>query len=232
MSGYTRPWTDAEDAKLRVLWAVHPIQEIASTLNRTRLACYRRGRALGIAPQGYESLRAAAERTGYSRGGIRRILNWAHVRMLRAVVREEPKTDRPKQLRWIVEPSDVDDAIARWHETETLECAAARHNMIGQKLRRLWLAAAPFGVEIPRHRRWKQVRISSSLVDEMVEAYRTRELLQDAAIRVGVSRQTLSAWLRQIGIQASPIYGVPSGIVDHLVEEKKQTSRMVWRVAA
>ena len=204
-----RRWTWRDDNQLRVLWGVHPIAKIASQIGRTDHAIYWRAKELGLGlgcPQGYEYISAAAERTGYAVTSLRRILNWAHVHIERAACRPD-RASRSKHghVTWIVEPADVDQAIERWHQTETLERAAERYGVCSSVLARLLDDAAARGDKrVPKRpafrRHW---RIPSTLIDEVMAERSKRESVAAAAERVGVTAPTLAGWLRAAGVSYS-----------------------------
>jgi hypothetical protein len=130
-----RRWTSADDANLRDLWEQGlRLSAISKHLNRTKATCYVRAQKLGFrlgCPVGFEHLTAAAERTGFSPSALRRILRWAG-KPVRATV------SRPVAASWrrqIVDPLDVDEAVAAWLETEPVEAAARRLGIDGQALR-------------------------------------------------------------------------------------------------
>ena len=164
-----RQWTSGVDAALRNLWGAEiDIKAIAERLGRTRTAVYLRAAKIGLpvgCPEGWEYLSAATTRTGYSSTStLVRILRWAGVGIERAVtLHHKRQSKRPTR---IVVPELVDDAIAEWHKTETLEGAARRCGVRAEELKR-WLAAV--GVVAPVQRRSrKHWRVYSSDVDQAV----------------------------------------------------------------
>lgn len=142
-------WTKDHDIDLRWLWESGlSVTAIARRLSRTPLTTYWRARKLGLrcgCPEGFEYLNAAAERTGYERSTLTNILTWAGVTTHRSMAR--PTKAAAYRFR-IVDPMDVDDAIARWHETEPLETAARRVGVEAELLRRRLRAAG-----VPEERR-------------------------------------------------------------------------------
>lgn len=203
-----RRWTNHDDARLTVLWGVHPIPTVATMLHRSADAVYWRARVLELGlgcPQGHEYLSRAATRTGYAVTTLRMILRWAGVRVERATTRPDaaPRGKRGGHLTYVVEPCDVDDAVARWCATETLEMAAESRGIGSATLARLLREATARGdARVPAKPRGfrKHWRIPSVLVDELVTAYARRESLSAAALRVGVQRVTLQMWLARAGI--------------------------------
>lgn len=228
-----RRWTQHDDARLQVLWGVHPIASIARTLGRTPDSIYWRAKQLELGlgcPQGHEYLSAAAARTGYAVAQLRRILAWAHVRIDRASTR--PDHDRKtKHVTWVVEPSEVDEAVAAWHQTETLERAAERHVVCSSVLARLLREAAEAGEKRvpPRPRFRKHWRIPTELVDELLGAYKSKESVRAAAFRVQVTAQTLAGWLVAAGVPYSRRVGVDPAEVDRVVAEKRAAGCHAWR---
>lgn len=125
-------WTKDEDVRLRSLWGVDPIANIAKTLKRTPRAVYQRAvHTLGLeatCPEGWEHVTHAAERTGYSVDSLYRILKEANIKLQRAY-------SNTRERFWIVEKADVDFAVAARGETESLFGAATRRGMSADKLR-------------------------------------------------------------------------------------------------
>jgi hypothetical protein len=247
---HVRRWTWKDDDQLRIDWGIHPMEHIAKTLNRTTYGVYCRAQALGLGvgcPQGFEYLSAASRRTGYAVSSLRRILSWAHVPIRRAYA----KPDRPPSRcpNWIVEPIAVDDAVAEWHQTEPLDCAAERHGVAYTVLIRLLGDAAmncdqrvcslvlnrfPNGAanrstDAPPRRSRRHWRIPSALADEFLSAYKRREIVFYAARRVGVTPQTLALWLRAAGVRFSRCKGVDPAEVDRIVAEKRAAGCHAWR---
>lgn len=228
-----RRWTENDDGRLQVLWGVHSIKAIAKTIGRTEQAVYWRARELDLGlgcPQGHEYLSAAAVRTGFAVCQIRRILAWAHVRIARASVRPGVVTKTDK-VSWVVEPSDVDDAIARWMATETVETAAERRDISSSVLLRLLGEAMDRGDDRvpPKPKFRKHWRIATTLLDELVGAYQRQETLHGAAFRVGVTAQTLAGWLTAAGVTYSRLHGVDPDAVDRVIEEKRAAGCKAWR---
>lgn len=226
-------WTAHDDARLQVLWGVHPLPKIAETLKRTEDSVYWRARELGLGvgcPQGFEYLSNAAARTGYAVSQLRRILNWAHVHILRATTRPG-RLARTDHVTWVVEPSDVDEAITAWHQTETLERAAERRGVCSSVLGRLLAAAAAQGDKRvpPRPRFRKHWRIPSALVDALLDAKARRESVARAALRVRVTPPTLAGWLAAAGVPYSRRDGVDPAEVDRVVAEKRAAGCKAWR---
>ncbi len=203
-----RRWTWRDDDRLRDLWGEHTVAQIARALERTELTVYWRAQTLGLGlgcPQGFEYLSHAAARTGYATGQLRRILRWAGVGVRPACTRLGPRR-RPTH---IVDPDDVDDAVARWHATETIEAAARRHDLSAEAMIACLEAA---GVQIrvvrPEHRLRPggrlHRRVTTADVDGAVAAratrYATTESLRQASRRVGIGHGPLGRWLREAGL--------------------------------
>ena len=162
-----RRWTSADDDRLRILWGTRSLNATARQLGRTPDTTYWRAQQLGLGlgcPQGFEYVSTAAERCGYDTGQLRRILHWAGVRISRSVARVRADRIHVQHTHY-VDPQDVDDAVARWHATETVEAAARRLGMEPSGiLRRLVVS----GLEFPPRPEgirphW---RIPSATIDE------------------------------------------------------------------
>lgn len=131
-------WTAREDARLRFLWETSAsLHQIAAEIGRPWKAVYHRAAFLELpfgVPQGYEYLSVAAKRAGFALRTFQRILEWAGVRIHRTRTRRL----RREHPRRYVEPDDVDAAIARWNQTESVNGAARRLGVSEPTLRR-WL---------------------------------------------------------------------------------------------
>lgn len=158
-----RRWTTQDRERLCFLWdASHSLPWIARQLGRTLQTTYQRAQALGLAlgcPQGYEYLTSAAHRCGYTAGQLRRILRWAGVAIHPALSRTARGRHRPH----VVDPSDVDEALERWHRTEPVATAARRLDVCGETLKR---RLALLGVSAPggkRHFRVTPDQVAAAL---------------------------------------------------------------------
>jgi len=137
----SRPWSEADLFTLAALWGSPGLSlaALARRFSRTPYAVYvaagRAGLARGV-PEGWESIAAAAGRTGYTVATLRRVLAAAGVRTSTAWGNPRaPRTGAPKRA---VRPADVDRAVAAWLARETVEEAARRVGVVPVTLRR-WL---------------------------------------------------------------------------------------------
>lgn len=221
MSRRRKRWTTAEDRKLRLLWGLAALDVIASELGRTPLGVYDRARSIGLpcgVPEGGEYMCHAAERCGVKLPTLRNILRWARSRgMVAAEARtlSQPGRRRAHHHRW-VEPEEADEAVALWSRSETVNQAAKRHGLAMMRLKR-WLVA--YGMQPPARTRvpW---RILPEEADAAV-AWRARtETLTRGALRVGVPRHELAAWLREAGLRPrGREWRVERAVIDRVVRE-------------
>lgn len=129
-------WTPEEDRRLLLSWGPKfTMERLVAEFGRGRRALYDRAVELGLGnacPRGYEFVSQAARRTGFHGDSLRRILRWAGVNTFEAL------SFAPTKLwsRRYVDPERVDEAIAAWLATEPVECAARRHRVCGETLRR------------------------------------------------------------------------------------------------
>lgn len=198
-----RAWTAADDRRLALLWECpDSLRSIAAALRRTEKTTYWRVQQLGLAlgpPQGYEYLTAAADRTGYETEQLRRILDWASVKI--RPVRARPSRRRgahtgTRRRMFFVEIDAVDEAIAKWHRTENV-AAAARDRGIGGDVLRAWLRLA--GVPDEKRARKQHWRVESAVIDRVVAERRKLVSFSEAARRVGIDRSTLRLRLVRAG---------------------------------
>jgi|HubBroStandDraft_1064217.scaffolds.fasta_scaffold327182_2 hypothetical protein len=162
-----RRWTAKDDALLRAHWeGGSTLEWIAGKLRRSKATTYWRAQHLGLplgVPPGYEYLSAAAKRTGYSAGQLRRILAWAAVPVSRTLSRP---TKAPRRFH-CVDPFEVDEALAKWHATETIEGAARARwrsaEWLVARLRRSGVAIASVGGKAKAHRRVPSEAIERAL---------------------------------------------------------------------
>lgn len=187
-----RPWTDADDTKLRRLWeTTATLRSIARAVGRTTATTYWRAQKIGLplgVPDGYVYVYQAAVKAGYAVATLWRILAWAGVAIF-------PARSRPSKRRGVVvgrrrhfhyvDPFDVEEAVERWCRTESVHQAARTRGLSGETLKR-WLVAA--GHRPPR--KWKaHWRIESQEIDRVVTGRGVS--LRAAAARIGVTRYRL-----------------------------------------
>lgn len=172
----SRRWTAADENALRFAWGEVSLKRLALQLNRSAITVYWRAQKLGLAlgcPEGYEYLSHAAARTGYATGQLRRILDWAGVKLRRSMSRNLAHSWRAPHF---AVPFDVDDAIARWHRTETVENAARRYGLGGDTLRGWLVEAIAGGADVPPKPAGRRVhwRVPSEALDQVVAARSSR----------------------------------------------------------
>lgn len=137
-------WSPSEDKQLILLWESGlRLSAIAKQLGRPAHGVYNRALKLGMqagCPQGFEYLSAAMQRAGFnSTDQLRRVLKWAGVQVHMAL--SQPKTRHVSWHHHYVDPTQVDEAVARWVRSETLVDAAKRHG-ISDMIMRKWLLRA------------------------------------------------------------------------------------------
>ena len=118
-----RRWTEADDTTLEAIWGGASLATVAAKIGRTQVATYWRVQKLGLGlgcPTGMEYLTTAAKRCGYGAGQLRMILHWARVNVRQSITR------RGRSREFIVDPLVVDEAVKRWHATETPHAASRR----------------------------------------------------------------------------------------------------------
>lgn len=167
-----RHWSELENYRLRMLWASGlSLTMIAKRIGRTEWAVFERAREVGLSlgvPDGCEYIKDACARTGYHHKTLWMILRWSGV-ITHATI---TKPTRGKRRRYYVDPFDVDEAIKKWHATETVDAAARRLGMSGNGLRhRLKVAGVltPRGAGSSRHH-----RIESAVIDRVVAEWKPR----------------------------------------------------------
>lgn len=202
-----RWWTAEDLERLKSMWGLEPVEEIARVLRRNRNAVVWRANQLGLQigiPDGWESMSSASERTGYPLPCLRTILRWSEVR----IVKQFTRYTKGKIPKCIVEISEVDYAVHEWHETETVAEAAER---IGWSRLRMLLAMERAGCAPPRRtqsgktRRRSHSRVLSSDVDKAVAA-EARHCLESWSLveiraEMHIASQTIVKWLREDGYQ-------------------------------
>jgi len=160
-------WTPAEDAKLRSDWGLFTLAGVARRLGRTKTATFLRAKDLHIAigcPEGFEYLTAAARRTGFAVATLRRMLDGAGVKIMRAYSRPGRKKKYPRHF---VDPVDVDDVVRAWLDTETVGDAIRRFRMRRQKIVSLLEAGG-----IARPVRKKHWRLPTAVIDRALAGER------------------------------------------------------------
>src|SRR5262249_49434138 len=141
-----------------------PLPEIAEALERSETATYRRAYELDLpkgCPEGHEWLNNAAERAGVASRTLIRITAWAELPIHKSITpalhrrprRRRRKPGRPIRCQWrFVSIADVDEAMRRWGETESIRKAARRHHiapaLLSRKLRSIGFKPAGRGKPI------------------------------------------------------------------------------------
>jgi hypothetical protein len=217
-------WTGADDERLRKLWGEISLRQIAETFGRAQTAIHQRAQKLGLgvgAPPGFEHITAAAKRTGFEVPTLRGILAWAAdagVTDKRRPVERLPYSPRsPRAKQWrrhIVDSFDVDEAVAAWMETETME-EAGRARGVSPETVRLTLRRFGDGVSSNPGKK-KHWRVQSRLIDDAFKRKAATETLGQVAARVGISRDALARKLRPLGIPGTELrpWRVRPGDVD------------------
>lgn len=200
-----RRWTAAEDNYLRNSWGHEQVTRIARKLNRKATAIYWRAGQLGLArgcPDGFEYLTEAAARTGYSTQQLRMILRWARIDGAVGIHRSLSRPTGARRSYHFVEPFDLDQAIAKWNETETVHAAARARGLVSETLADWLREARAAGVPIPAKPEQPKAhwRIPSVLIDQVLAARATTESVAAAAVRLDVTRQTITSWLHAAGV--------------------------------
>jgi hypothetical protein len=134
-----RHWTDKEASWLRSNWGVEPMDTLCARLRRSRASVHWKAEKIGLkvgAPEGWETITAAARRSGYAVSSLRNILAWADAKIILAY----HATRQTKCRRMIVESFDVDDAVERWLASEYLHSAAKARRMGDRTLLQMMLA--------------------------------------------------------------------------------------------
>lgn len=212
-----RRWTPADDMKLELRWAGHGLAWIAKSLGRSQATVYWRARQIGLpcgCPQGYEYLSAAAKRTGFSTGQLRAILEEAGVGVHKAISRPMKRTAAGRRSFHVVDPFDVDQAVALWGATEVVESAARARGIAGDTLRH-WLVKSGHVPPSVRKARW---RVQTEAIDRLVSKYRNVHPVAAHARRIGVARATLAGWLRQAGVLGEKRPGVTVSLAAEIVD--------------
>ena len=147
----SRPWSPADLLTLAALWGApgHSLATLARRFARTPYAVYcaaaRAGLPLGC-PEGWESLAAAARRTGMVPRALASALAAAGVRPSTGW-RNPMGAARGMGANRVVMVAEVDRAVESWLARESVE-EAARRAGVGATVLRRWLRRA--GVEEPR----------------------------------------------------------------------------------
>lgn len=197
-------WTPSEDRTLTGLWDDGTRMDLIlrDLPGRSRSACYLRARHLGLepaCPRGFEFLSHAAKRTGFGHTGyMRKVLRAAGVRVKLALA----STAKRKYRQHIVEPEEVDRAVAEWNLRESVSRAAARAGLTPNSLRR-WLIA--LGEAPPANRRhwW---RVTDEQVAKVLAHRATTATVPEMAARYGIDARELRQLLRALGFKSPARY--------------------------
>jgi hypothetical protein len=194
-----RRWTAEDDRRLRVHWGQETVEALSARIGRTPATTYWRAQKLGLdlgCQQGMEYLTSAAVRCGFSTAQLRRILGRAGVQ-LRAAMSRPSGAARGYQ---VVDSFDVDEAVAAWLKTETLESAGQRVGFSAEALRRMLLASGEELPPLPRAK--KHWRVPIETVDRVVARWFATESVEQAARRLRMRPHRLRRWLARVGYKA------------------------------
>jgi transposase-like protein len=200
-----RRWSAEDDQQLRAEWGECSLGQIAKKMSRTPATIYWRAKEIELelgCPRGLEYLTTAAERTGYDTAPLRRILKAHGVRLL-------PAFSRPTGARrhyHVVDPQDVDDAIAKHLAGASVQELARDHGVSGECLR-FWLLrarAAGIKMQAPPEQTRVEWRIPIAAAAEVMAWRASQETLMAGAKRVGVHRDTLLRRLLAAGFVKPP----------------------------
>jgi hypothetical protein len=216
-------WTADHDQELRSHWGELSVGQIAKTMKRTAKTVYWRARKLQLpcgATQGLEFLTHAADRCGFDTATLRRILKDAGVRLQLSASRP----CKAKRHYHVVDPDDVDRAVAAWCDSEIVNVAAKAHGVSCDTLRRWLTEARAAGLKVPAEPPRKAVwRVPSKTIAAVIAWRESRESVRAGALRVGVTVNTLNGWLRAAGVErgtGKPWY-VEKALVDSIVAERR-----------
>ena len=118
-------------------------------------------------PQGYETLCAAARRTGFAGETLKGILVRAGVKFRRNYGRSNKLA--PRVRYWMVDPEEVDRAVRDHLHLENLTDASYRLAVSQPQLRKLMVDA---GRLEPGNRRGQRVLLDPTIYDEVVSKWR------------------------------------------------------------
>lgn len=224
-----RRWSSDDDQELAALWGEMALGSIAKSLRRTVATVYWRARKLNLkhgCPRGLEYLSGAATRTGYDPKTLRVILKAQGVRLLPAFARPT----KAKRHFHVVDPQDVDDALARHHEGAPVQQHARELGMSGDCLRVWLLRARAAGLRVPAPPTIKKGcwHVSSRVVAEVMAWRATLETVQHAAKRLRTDAESLRARLRAAGLKQLPndrCWWLPRAEVDRVFTEALKTMK-------
>jgi hypothetical protein len=154
-------WTAAEDAQLRELWnSGDRIVEIAKAMDRPEAGIYERAQKIGLqlgCPPGFEYLSAAAKRAGVATSQLRERMKQAGLPIHVATTKRRGYHGRKR--RHFVDPVDVDAAMAKWNEAETVSSVARRLGLCAWTLSRKLRAV---GCGSSRTHNRQQIRVTEA----------------------------------------------------------------------
>ncbi len=200
-----RRWSADDDQQLRAEWGEYSLGVVARHLNRTVATTYWRARKLGLplgCPQGREYLTAAAERTGFDTKSLRLILKAQGVRIMPALARPTGA----KRHFHVVDPQDVDDAIAEHLKGAPVQQHAKDYGVSGDCLR-FWLLrarAAGFDVPAPPTQARCYWHVPTETVAKVMAWRASQETVMGGAKRSGLHRETLHRLLLAAGFTKPP----------------------------
>ena len=165
-------WTDLEEKRLRNLWGLAPVRQLAKKLGRSPKAVYWHAtEVLGLSagpPDGCEYIQVAADRLGVAGPTLKRILKWARVEK-HASMTDPARRQERNPMRRCVDSFEATEAVKAWCDSEKLNEAARRRGVGVWHLRTLLKGMKG----VPRKPRGKRHwRIPSRLIDEALAGER------------------------------------------------------------
>jgi hypothetical protein len=224
-----RRWSDIEDRRLMLALEEVGLAWAARRLGRTPRAVHQRALRIGIPlgrPPGYESISAAAARTGFAFETVERILGWAGVKTRHALA-QPSATRAPRRLQRMVETFDVDEAIEAWLSTETPYAAARRLGCSEERLvKALLRSCLPLPARPGQGKHW---RIPSETIDRAMSARKNPDLGSTAQGAAGVFPGANAR--RDAAAMSISGRRTPSGIDRHRGGILRDTKKH-WRIKA
>jgi hypothetical protein len=200
-------WTEKDDCYLSGSWGFISTKMIAKKLRRTVGSIQQRVTRLGLgcgmkAEDGKEPeiLESSANRVGYHKPTLLRILQFSNVTIHRVQSRSANFTG--ELGRFYVYKEEVNAAVSRWLSTEMVKPAARARKVSAPFLLQCLKNSGQLDEKIMRM--GPQWRVPTNLINQVIEEWKRSETLESASHRIGVMPNTLKSWLKTSGVIMSP----------------------------
>lgn len=229
-AGGSKPWNERDDRLLSWHLESRGPKALAKELGRTYNAIIRRAIALGLIERGclrgYETLEQASIRTGYDASTLRRIIKGRGIKAKKPNTHDERVHDQAARSTYSM--TEIDRAVAEWHETETFHSACLRLEVDPSVMKK---TLARLGVTKPPNMKRVHWRIPTDKLEEAAALARNCITPSEYADSMGYCRVSVIRRLVKAGIERTGIrqWRLPREVYDEAVAKDPIKKGKDWR---